>query len=304
MQIQRVPLSQIQVDAGRFQFRASTVDMKRVEQLAANWDEASLDPIDLWQSADSGLFLISGHHRYYAALKRSIADLPARIHVMSANDAQLYALKSNANRVEYSAFEKAKCLTYLIEKEGYSREDCAKTMNLSSTDMVRKYYSLRIFEGTRWLDFLDKPGVLAIAFEVGSNCEKNPMTTAELDKVLEIIIANDLGITQVRQLFRDLEDCLAVSSTPGLFDTDQFTSRVVRAVRQRDALNQLAAATWWLYELIKRDENYQVPDLLRVTLLILLEQLYAFCIGSEQAREIPNRNPNQKRKSIKSQLSK
>lgn len=309
LETKQLDINKIQRDTSRFQFRTADFSQERVDFLIANWDESILDPLDVWQTEDGTLYLLAGHHRIEAAIAKGVKKLPSRVHQVTENVARTIALKSNANRLEYSPTEKCRCLTFLIEQEGLSKSQASKQMALNIT-MGAKYYSLRHLMGTKWEAHLDvNQRLLALAFIVGQNCETISLSLEEKNTIFDLIIEHDLNYRELAKLFKELkaEANQEQKQEQGtLFSlTNILTNKVIKVVKKADKLQALASATWWLYELIDNDQkrHYQVPEQLKLRLKEELSKLYAFAISSDKESEIPVRNSvaqTQKIKQLKS----
>lgn len=289
MKITRVRLSDIKTDVSRFQFRSVPFDEERVQWIIANWNPNLLDPLDLWESPD-GKYLLAGHHRLEALKRRGDSSAPCRLHELSLADAQLYALMSNANRLQYSSFEYCRCLEFLVSK-GRSITEAGEQLALTD-GMARKYHTLRQLKGTDWELQTDKLDLLSRAFEVGTFCETNTLTSSEIQSLFGIVTKHDLTASQLRQLLRDIRRQKAVkdnSSQSSLFDLDDFGDRTATALKERSFLDNCAAQAWWLYELVNKDSLHQFPEELKAPLMKELRRIYAHCIGSEDDEVVPVR---------------
>ena len=91
-----LPLSQIEVDPDRFQFRDAGVDERNVRRIAENFDERNFDPLLVWRDpADGRYFLLSGHHRLEAVRQLGHSSVPVR--VIAGSEADAVGLASIAN---------------------------------------------------------------------------------------------------------------------------------------------------------------------------------------------------------------
>ena len=297
MQIVQVKVSQIQRDVSRFQFRSKDFNQQRVDFLVENWDKSILDPLDLWEK-DGALYLLAGHHRLEAGIRKGEETLPCRIHRVSESKARTVALISNANRLEYTAFEKSGCLEYLVNVDGLTLTEAARQMNLSP-GMAKKFFVLRHLKKTEWETQAEGMDRLALAFEVGLFCDQNKLKIPELNSLFKVTVKHDLSVSQLQQLFRDIKKYRSPKAEQTLlFDlsSEQMTDRIVATVKQRSALNNVATYTWFLYELVKEQKQYSIPDDIKTPLITNLRRLYAYCIGSEKDQEIPKRATKEGRK--------
>ncbi len=297
MQIVQVPVSQIKRDTSRFQFRTKFFDSTRVDFLVQNWDESILDPLDLWDIAGE-LYLLAGHHRLEAGIRKNVETLPCRIHKVSETKARTVALLSNANRLEYTAFEKSGCLEYLVNTDGLTLAEAARQMSISA-GMAKKFFVLRHLKKTEWEVQSEGMDLLALAFEVGLFCDQNPLKIPELNSLFKVTVKHKLSVPQLQQLFRDIKKHRSPKAVQGtLFDlsNEELTDRVVSSVKQRSALNNVATYTWFLYELVQAEQEYAIPDEIKKPLIKQLKMLYAYCIGSDKAEETPKRATKEGRK--------
>jgi hypothetical protein len=298
MKIVQIPVAEIQRDTSRFQFRLKDFDPSRVDFLVQNWDESILDPLDLWEQENGERALLAGHHRLEAAIRVGIATVPCRIHKVSEAKARTVALLSNSNRLEYTAFEKSGCLEYLVNTDGLTLAEAARQMNLSP-GMAKKFYVLRHLKKTEWEAQSEGMDLLPLAFEVGLFCDQNKLKIPELNSLFKVVVKHKLSVPQLQQLFRDIKKYRSPKATQGvLFDLsdESITDRVVGSVKQRSALNNVATYTWFLYELVKAEGEYSIPEDIKTPLIKNLRMLYAHCIGSDKAEETPKRSTKEGRK--------
>jgi hypothetical protein len=297
MKITRVRLSEIEKDLGAFQFRSVAFDEERVRWLVANWKPEALDPLDIWLSPDGRKLLIAGHHRLEAMTRRGDNSAPCRVHEVSLQEAQMMALMSNANRLQYTSFEYARCVDFLITKCGNNFVQAAKSLAISE-GMAKKYHSLVQLLGTDWELQTDKLDLLSRAFEVASFAQAYPLSQTEIQSLFKITTQYDLTANQIRQLLRDIrrQKTNQEESQESLFDLASFGDRTAKALKRRTFLDNCAAQTWWLYEMVSSDRHYVFPEELKEPLLKNLRQIYAHCIGSEEAEVIPVRATKKGRK--------
>lgn len=299
MEIKLIDPQQIQRDTSLFQFRTKEFNAERVDFLVENWDEGSLDPLDVWDN-EGVLALLAGHHRLEAALRRKEKLIPCRVHTISLAQARTKALLSNSNRLEYTAFEKSGCIEYLLQQDGLTMVEAGRVMNLHPA-MTKKFYTLRHLKNTEWETQSEAMNLLPLAFEVGLFLEQFALKKTELDSLFALVVKHQLSAAQLQQLLRDVKRYRSPSATgkqTSLFDltNTELANRVVGSIKQRSALNDLATYTWFLYELVQAETDYQVPDDIKLPLSTKLRELYAFCIGSENKEETPRRATKQGRK--------
>lgn len=292
MKTTRIRISEIEKDLGSFQFRSVAFDEERVQWLVANWKPEALDPIDIWLSPEGRKFLIAGHHRLEAMMRRGDSSTPCRVHQISLESAQMMALMSNANRLQYTSFEYARCVDFLVTK-------CAKNYTHASVDlaisegMARKYHSLVHLLGTDWEVQTDKLDLLSRAFEVASFAQTYPLNQTEIQSLFKITAEYDLTANQIRQMLRDIRrqknDQEQSTNQESLFDIASFGSRTARALKERTFLDNCAAQTWWLYEMITTERYHVFPAELKEPLIKDLRRIYAHCIGSDESEVVPVR---------------
>jgi hypothetical protein len=92
-EIKKVKVSDIKTDEAEFQNRVE-LDQERVDKMAEKWDWTDFDPVKLWNN-NGELTLISGHHRFAAAKKAGIKELPSKIFEGTKAEAIEKALDSN-----------------------------------------------------------------------------------------------------------------------------------------------------------------------------------------------------------------
>jgi ParB-like nuclease domain len=281
----QIPLNQIKRDTSRFQFRSSPFVEDRVQWLVENWENAKVDPLDVWEHGGDR-FLLSGHHRYEAMLRLQYGKCECRVHTFSLEEAQMFALASNANRLEYSTYEYSRCINFLISVQKRSFTDAANSMSIK-VGIAKKYYALRHLIGSSWEENDEALDLTSRAFLIGEFCETRKMTSLEIESLYKIVTTNDLSLSQTRQLIRDIKRQLEkqrIKAADGgsLFDMSEFSSGVVRAVKERDFLNTCSAQSWWLYELLQRSEEHEFPPELKEAFMAALIQFYSYCVGSEE----------------------
>ncbi|MFN6475337.1 ParB/RepB/Spo0J family partition protein [Nostoc sp. DedQUE07] len=299
MKTTRVRLSEIEKDLGSFQFRSVAFDEERVQWLVANWKPEALDPLDVWLSPDGRKILIAGHHRLEAMIRRGDTSTPCRVHQISLQEAQMMALMSNANRLQYASFEYARCVDFLINKCGNNYQQAAKSLAISE-GMARKYHSLVRLLGTDWEIQTDKLDLLSRAFEVASFTETYPLNQTEIQSLFKITAEYDLTANQIRQLLRDIRrqknEQDQSQSQDSLFDLASFGDRTAKALKKRTFLDNCAAQTWWLYEMITAERHHVFPAEIKEPLMQDLRRIYAHCVGSEEEEVVPVRATKKGRK--------
>ncbi|MFN6538305.1 MAG: ParB N-terminal domain-containing protein [Nostoc sp. EkiNYC01] len=290
MKITRIRIQEIEKDTALFQFRSVDFDEERVQWLVANWKPEALDPIDIWLTPEGRKFLIAGHHRLESMIRRGDTSAPCRVHQISLQEAQMMALMSNANRLQYTSFEYARCVDFLIKKCGKNYQQAGESLAISE-GMARKYHSLVLLLGTDWEVQTDKLDLLSRAFEVANFSENNPLTQTEIQSLFKITAEHDLTANQIRQLLRDIRRQKNADSKTQetLFDLALFGDRTAKALKQRTFLDNCAAQTWWLYEMISSERHHVFPEDIKEPLMKELRRIYAHCIGSEEAEVVPVR---------------
>ena len=292
--METLSVQSISRDTSRFQFRSQDYSEDRVQWLIGNWNDAAVDPLDVWRT-DDGDFLLSGHHRHEAMIRLEIKECVCRVHTFSLEEAQTFALKSNATRLQYSDFEYSRCIAFLVNR-GSSMADAANEMAISP-GMARKYYSLRHLVGTDWEMQATALELTARAFEIGQFCESSPLNRAELQALFKIVVGNELNAPQVKQLLRDIKRQREVVAQSGtLFDLGDFSLKAVQAVKERNFLDMCSAQAWWLHELIQREQQHQFPPELRDEFMTALQKFYAYCVGSDEESVVPQRAATKGRK--------
>ncbi|HLP92333.1 MAG TPA: hypothetical protein VK184_27540 [Nostocaceae cyanobacterium] len=288
--IKRLRLEEITTNTELFQFRSAHFSEERVQWLVNNWKPESLDPLDIWDSPTGQKILISGHHRLEAMHRRGDSSAPCRLHKISLEEAQIMAAVSNANRLQYTSFEYARCVDFFI-RLGRSYTQAATELAINSDGMARKYHSLRHLIGTDWETQTDKLDLLSRAFEVANFCENNSLSKTEIQSLFLLVCKHDLTAPQLRQLLRDFRRQKAKQNVEELqlFDLSAFCDRTAAVLKERSILDNTAAQTWWLYELITNPKYHKFPDDIKNGLITPLRKLYAYCIGSENEEETPVR---------------
>ncbi|MEH2467837.1 ParB/RepB/Spo0J family partition protein [Nostoc sp.] len=290
MKITRVRLSEIEKDIGLFQFRSVAFDEERVQWLVTNWKAEALDPIDIWLSPDNRKVLIAGHHRLEAMMRRGDTSAPCRVHQIGLEEARMMALMSNANRLQYTSFEYARCVDFLVNKCGKNYLQAAESLAISE-GMARKYHSLVHLLGTDWEVQTDKLDLLSRAFEVANFAQTYALSQTEIQSLFLITAQYDLIANQIRQLLRDIrrQKSQDAQTQANLFDLAAFGSRTAKALKERTFLDNCAAQTWWLYEMITSERHHIFPAELKEPLMKDLRRIYAHCIGSDEAEVVPVR---------------
>lgn len=310
MKTKKLKLSEIERDTAKFQFRKTDFSPSQVEWLVDNWNESILDPLDIWLF-ENKYYVLSGHHRYEAALRLKKATLDCRIHECDLGVAQLIALTSNANRLEYSTFEKSYCMEFLIDNQKQTFEEAIKQLPGVSVWLARRLYHLKYLRGTSWEENIDKLNIAPQAFEVGLFCKTTPLSKNEIECLYRVVTDQQISGNHLLEFLKDIRAWKEKhqKSTPEqaqglLFNVEEFTNEafaeIVSTSIKRTNQGDLALQIWWVYTLIQRPDN-QIPSALIDSLLPLLRKVYAITVNSENEEEEPVRNA---RKKLSNNLSK
>lgn len=80
--VETVPVSQINVDAKRFQFKSNTNKASGVDdsnKLGGDWDARTAGNLYLWEDKNGKLFVVNGHHRLELAQRKGVENVNAII---------------------------------------------------------------------------------------------------------------------------------------------------------------------------------------------------------------------------------
>lgn len=80
--VETVPVSQINVDAKRFQFKSNTSKLSGVDEsnkLGGDWDPRTAGNLYLWEDKDGKLYVVNGHHRLELAQRNGVENINAII---------------------------------------------------------------------------------------------------------------------------------------------------------------------------------------------------------------------------------
>lgn len=80
--VETVPVSEINVDAKRFQFKSNTNKSSGVDEsnkLGGDWDARTAGNLYLWQDKNGKLYVVNGHHRLELAQRNGVENLNAII---------------------------------------------------------------------------------------------------------------------------------------------------------------------------------------------------------------------------------
>lgn len=80
--VETVPVSQINVDAKRFQFKSNTNKTSGVDEsnkLGGDWDARTAGNLYLWQDKNGKLYVVNGHHRLELAQRNGVENVNAII---------------------------------------------------------------------------------------------------------------------------------------------------------------------------------------------------------------------------------
>jgi hypothetical protein len=80
--VETVPVSAINVDAKRFQFKSNTSKTSGVDEankLGGNWDPRTAGNLYLWEDKDGKIFVVNGHHRLELAQRTGVENINAII---------------------------------------------------------------------------------------------------------------------------------------------------------------------------------------------------------------------------------
>ena len=129
--VQVVPLSSLKTDEKRFQNR-DELNQNMVDDIAENWNDKKQDAIHVWKDPkDGNTYVLSGHHRYYAAKQAGIKNVKITDRTNDYTEAEAIVFakeEANATRTMETALERAKVLRDKIER-GDSKEDIQKFLD-------------------------------------------------------------------------------------------------------------------------------------------------------------------------------
>ena len=318
-------LNQIVIDTAKFQFRSTEVKETQVQWLVSNWKDQIVDPLDVWEGPDGKYYLLAGHHRMEAAKRLEKQSLNCRIHKGSENDAQMIALLSNANRLEYTLFEKSACVVFLVDKQGHCYTDVSEALPETSAYMARRLYGLKYLRGTSWEREVEALDNATVACEVGVmidqlDDEDITVTKAEIESLFRVITTNELSGAPLKTFLKDIaskkkEEQEKAEAKPKsesesseeeqttLFDMDDYGTKILKTVEKKAAKNDLALQTWWLYTMVQDAKN-DVPVELQEALMPVLRKLYANAVDSELDEEEPKRSATATKPKTKTELKK
>jgi hypothetical protein len=297
VEVVSLAISTIQRDTSKFQFRSAPFVEKRVQWLVDNWNDAIVDPLDVWRFEGVD-YLLSGHHRLEGGTRKGKKYLPARVHEITLQQAQDLALASNANRLAYTEFEYCRCVAFL-KVQGKSFTEIAEQLSIT-VGMAKKYYGLRHLAGTDWERQFTTMDLASRAYAIGEYCEQHPLSSAEVQSLFELIVGRDLKLREVNQLLRDLSNHKASAKTEGtLFDLSGFTSNAAAVVKERNFLDQCAAETWWIYDLLDQKCEHEFPPELKAEFMRSLQKFYGYCVGSDDPNIIPQRASKKSGRSLR-----
>ena len=80
--VESVPVSQINVDAQRFQFKSNTNKTSGVDEsnkLGGDWDPRTAGNLYLWEDKNGNLYVVNGHHRFELAQRNGVENINAII---------------------------------------------------------------------------------------------------------------------------------------------------------------------------------------------------------------------------------
>jgi len=320
-------LNQIGIDAAKFQFRSTEVKETQVQWLVNNWKDNVVDPLDVWEGPDGKYYLLAGHHRLEAAKRLGKQSLNCRIHKGTENDAQMIALLSNANRLEYTLFEKSDCVVFLVDKQGYCYTDVSEALTETSAYMARRLYGLKYLKGTSWEREVEALDNATVACEVGVMIDQLDddgitVSTAEIESLFRVITTNELSGAPLKTFLKDIaakieEEQKKAETEPKsesetesseeeqttLFNMDDYGTKILKTVEKKAAKNDLALQTWWLYTMVQDAKN-DVPKELQEALMPVLRKLYANAVDSELDEEEPKRSATATKPKTKAELKK
>ncbi len=248
-----VTIANIQTNPKEFQFRDEPVHEVDVAWLVTNWDDNQCDPIDLWEH-NGALLLICGHHRTEAALRLGKTELLARVHAGTFEAAKDIAAANNTTRKSYTDWELVGCFEYFINERGCTLEEACRRMKRNHIPTARKLYSLRHLRGTDWEVNYVSQNLWTMGTIVGGHCEKYPLNKHEIQSLFQSMVKYDLTPTQMQRLLKQMVIATEEATEMGLFDIKQFTTATVKAVRQVDALSEVARSARALQRAIDKAE--------------------------------------------------
>jgi len=126
------------IDFGRFVIREED-NKEYLDQLIQSLKtDGQWNPI-IVRPKDGGRYeVVSGHYRLRAAKMAGLKDIEATIRDLSDEEAMLLSLKTNLLRLEMTAREQGKVLSYMLERFKWSQRELAKRLGVSPPWISRR----------------------------------------------------------------------------------------------------------------------------------------------------------------------
>lgn len=177
------------------------VDEEGIARLAISLKEQGLvQPLVVRPTQDGSYVLIAGERRWRAAQKAAISEVPVVIREVSDQQAFEMALVENLQREDLNPIEEAEAYARLMEDHGYTQEGLAAKIGKDRSTVANALRLLKLTDPTR--DAL-------IAGAISSGHARALLAlgaAADVPRVLDKVVSQELSVRQTEQLIRRLLD--------------------------------------------------------------------------------------------------
>jgi FtsZ-binding cell division protein ZapB len=224
MQVKTLEIKNIVLDAGT-QIRVS-IDEERVQHYHELLeDDTEFPPVDVFFDGVRYI-LADGFHRIYAFMRSNRQYIDATIHLGTARDAFLFALKANSKHgLPRSIPDRRNAVNMALDDPILSKES-ARTI-AKATDTSHTFVSNIIKERQGLVKPKEKPvklkNVVEAPLEVGENPEPEVATLPPEDDMVQELVAEN----------ERLQDRLAVSAMDATEDEKAMAQETIDELRQQ-----------------------------------------------------------------------
>lgn len=185
------------VDANPYQPRTD-FDAEAINELAQSLNEHGLlQPAVVRAKSDGRYELVSGERRLRAALQVGWQQIPAMIIQVDDTDMAVLALVENVQRKDLNAIEKAKSFKRLMNAEGCTQEELAKSLSLDRSTVANM---IRLLDLPQDLQSAIREDAISAAHGRALLPLKDPQLQREF---MDRIVSEHLSAHQVEDMVRD-----------------------------------------------------------------------------------------------------
>jgi len=198
-------------------------DPKELESLAASIRENGiLQPLTVRRRPQGGYELIAGERRLRASKLAGLGQVPCLLAEVSEERSALLALVENIQRQDLGFFEEAEAIQRLMDNNGLSQEQMAKTLGKAASTLSNKLRLLKLSPPMR--DQIALAGLTERHARALLRAD-DPVTRQQ---ILETVVARELNVQETDRLI-DMQ--LRGQELRALPKKQRATIRLVRDVR-------------------------------------------------------------------------